>query len=216
MSPDRDPTNVYGYIRVSTRSQSYEIQEEKIKEYCNLLDYNLVDVFKDKVSGKNTQRAGFQRMMTLLEDNPHNIGAVVIFKIDRLGRSLRDLLNTAEFLKEHNVGLVSVMDHINSMTKEGRMVFYMFGVIAEFERENILERTSEGRLAAKDRGVKFGRIKKKVNIDEVRLRISDGVPVTRIARDLKVSTRTIYNRLGEERAERVKRHREDGPESTQC
>lgn len=209
MDDDPDQTNVYGYVRVSTRSQSYEIQLEKIKDYCALKDYNLVNVFKDKESGKDTHRPGFQRMMTLLEDNAQDVKAVIIFKLDRLGRSLRDLLNIAAFLKEKKIHLVATENDLNTMTKEGRMMFNMFGTFAEYEREMILERTAEGRAYAKEKGVKFGRRKKKISISEVKMRKADGVPITRIARDLKVSTRTLYNRLDEDREERAKRHREE-------
>jgi DNA invertase Pin-like site-specific DNA recombinase len=201
MADDADPVNVYGYVRVSTRSQSYEIQVEKIQEYCKLMSYHLIDVFKDKMSGKDTHRPDFQRMLALLEDNPNDVKAVVIYKLDRLGRSLKDLINITEFLKTHKIGLVSVMNNINTMTKEGRLMFYILGVIAEYDRESILERTAEGREWAKEHGVKFGRTKKKIPIHEIHRKIADGVPKTRIARDLKISTRTLYNRLDEDAKE---------------
>jgi len=189
--------NVYGYVRVSTRSQNYDEQVEQIKRYCKFKDYNLLYVYEDKVSGKTMEREGFQTMKEILETNPQNVGLIVAIKIDRIGRSLLDLINFSLWCKERKIDLVFTQSNIDTTTPEGRYFFYNMGAFAEYERERIAERTSEGRERYVKAGGKLGRTAKSFNVELARKMIADGIPVAETARRMKVSRQTLYNRLGE-------------------
>lgn len=187
--------NAYGYVRVSSRSQNYDEQVEQIKKYCGYKDYNLVYVYEDKVSGKNMEREGFQTMREILETNPQNITLLVSTKLDRVGRTLLDLIVFSNWCKEKNIDLVFTQSNIDTTTPEGRMFFYNMGAFAEYERERIAERTSEGRERYLKAGGKLGRKEKKINVDLAKKMIADGIPKAEVARKMKVSRRHLYTIL---------------------
>ena len=190
--------NVYGYARVSTRSQSYEIQEEQIKAYCKLKDYTLSQLFADKESGATLDRPQYKNMMELLETNPMDISAIVVTKLDRIGRSIRDLLKFIDWCRDHNIEFIAFQSSIDTTTKEGRLFLYIMGALAEFERELIIERTDYGRKKFIEKNKRWGRKKKVINTNEIRRLILAGVPISEIGRRFKVSRATIYHRLEEE------------------
>lgn len=194
---------VFVYIRVSTRDQNPVMQEEAIKEYIAYKKFDVVQVFNEKKSGKNTDRPAFKAMMTALDDNPQGVQAVVIWKLDRIGRSLLDLLNILEFFKTKKIGLISVTQPIDTTTKEGKLFFNITGAFAEYERENILERTQTGQYYARQRGVKFGRKLKALPMDEITRLIALNVPKTKIARKYGISKSTLYTRLEEYRKQQI-------------
>lgn len=189
---------VYGYARVSTRGQDYETQEDKIKTYSRLKDFDLVKIYSDKKSGKDMDRPGFQELLTMLETNPYNVEAIVVTKLDRVGRSLRDLIKFVDWCKNKKLDFVSIDDNIDTTTKEGRLIFHIMGAIAEFERELILDRTDAGKKRFLENGGRFGPKVKPVDVDKVRRLRGEGVPISRIAKDMRVSRATIYDRLNEE------------------
>jgi len=186
---------IYAYARVSTTGQDLDIQINEIKKYCEYRKLELMQIYQDKATGKNTERPGFMSMMEGLHDNPLGIEAVVIFKLDRLGRSLLDLINITNTLKQKNIGLISITNNIDTTSKEGRLFFYMMGALGEYERELIMERTSAGLKYAKERGVKMGRKKIDISIDEIKKQLSQGIPKTKIAKNMNVKVMTIYRRL---------------------
>ena len=189
--------NAYGYVRVSTRSQSYEQQVEQIKKYCGYKDYNLVYIYEDKISGKTTDRAGFQEMISVLEENPQNISLIIATKVDRIGRTLVDLINFSIWCKEKKIDLVFTQSNIDTTTAEGRMFFYNMGTFAEYERERIAERTSEGRARYIKNGGKLGRKEKKINLDLALKMIAQGVPKAEVARKMKIDRTTLYKKIAE-------------------
>ncbi len=190
-------TNVYGYVRVSTRSQNYETQVEAIRNFCKMKDYTLLNIFEDKASGKNMERVGFQELQRTLEKNPQNVEIIVITKIDRVGRSIRDLLKFVDWCEEKKFGFVSIGNNIDTTTKEGRLFLYIMGALAEYERELINERTEIGRSAYIAKGGKLGRKKLKIPTDEIKRLKTEGVPITKISERFNVSRETIYKRLSE-------------------
>lgn len=187
--------NAIGYVRVSTRSQSYETQIETIKNFCKLKEFTLVKIFEDKASGKNMDRPGFIEMTDVLEKNPQNVEVVITTKIDRIGRSLRDLLKFVDWCNSKNLGFVSVQNNIDTTIKEGRLFLYIMGALSEYERELILERTETGRRAYIAKGGKLGKPKLKIPTDEIKRLKTDGVPITKIAERFNVCRSTIYERL---------------------
>ncbi len=137
-----------GYARVSTDDQDLRLQRAALKEAgCKR-------TFEEKVSGTKRDRPELVKMIEQLRDDD----AVVVTRLDRLARSTRDLLDIAEKLKEAGAGLRSLAEPwADTTTPARRMVLTVFAGIAEFERELIHQRTSSGRIAAKARGVRFGR-----------------------------------------------------------
>jgi len=191
-------TNVYGYVRVSTRSQSYDAQAENITNFCKLKEYTLVKIFADKASGKSTERAEYQNMLAALDKNPQNITVVIVTKIDRVGRNIRDLLKFIDMLSEKKVEFVAIQNNIDTTLKEGRLFLYIMGALSEYERELIVERTEEGRRRYIAKGGKLGKPKLDINVKDVEKWVADGIPITRIAKRRRVSVPTIYDRLKED------------------
>lgn len=174
-----------GYARVSTQDQNLDLQLKALKKAdCR-------KIFREKMSGFNRQRPEFQRMLEQLRPGD----TVVVWKLDRLARSTRDLLNTMETINDAGAKFQSLSEPwANTTTHAGKMIMTVFAGIAEFERDLIRERTSAGREAAKQRGVQFGR-PRKLNPDQVELvgqLLAAGKPIREIARTFNVHEATIY------------------------
>jgi DNA invertase Pin-like site-specific DNA recombinase len=187
--------NVYGYVRVSTRSQNYDEQVDQVKKFCQFKDHTLVNIFEDKVSGKNTDRKGFQEMLSALETNPQNITIVMATKLDRIGRSLGDLINFSMWCRNKKIDLVFTQSNIDTTTSEGRLFFHNMGAFAEYERERIAERTSEGRSRYTANGGKLGRKEKVVDVNRAKQMIAEGIPKAEVARRMKIDRSTLYKRI---------------------
>ncbi|MBB1035421.1 recombinase family protein [Dietzia sp. CQ4] len=140
-----------GYTRVSTASQDAQLQLDA------LVDSGVQkrDVFSDVTSGSRTaiERPGMKRLMDYIEPGD----TVVVWRIDRLGRSLIDVLNTVNLLRDKGVKIRSLSDGIDPETTSGRLMLGMFATLAEYERELITERVNAGIAAAKQNGTRFGR-----------------------------------------------------------
>src|SRR5215475_9100596 len=138
----------YGYARVSTNGQDLSSQE------AELMAAGCAKVFKEKVSGAKTDRAELAKLIRRLE--PGDV--LIVTRLDRLARSTRNLLNVLATVGEREAGFRSLKDTwADTTTPHGRLMLTVLGGLAEFERELIRARKSEGRKRAKDRGVKFGR-----------------------------------------------------------
>ena len=135
---------VYGYIRVSSYSQldntSLENQEQKIKEFCKLNNYDLKEIISDTMSGKKDDRAGFIR----LQDEIDSVNGIVSVKIDRLFRSLSAMSKLIELIEQKDK-FIHTADGIDTRTKMGQFVAKQFGLIAELEADVIRERVMAGR-----------------------------------------------------------------------
>lgn len=135
-----------GYARVSTKDQKLEMQLEALTSYgCKV-------IFKEKISAAK-ERPELDKMMQQLRDGDQ----VVVWKLDRLGRSLRHLVNIINEFQERGVQFVSLNDNIDTTTSHGRLMFNLFAAFAEFERELISERTKAGLANARAQGRKGGR-----------------------------------------------------------
>lgn len=149
------------YLRVSTVEQanegvSLETQEAKIKAWCLLNDYTLAGVFVDAgISGKAT--ANRPELQAALVACPKG-GALVVYSLSRLARSTRDTLDIADQLQHKGVDLVSLSEKIDTTSASGKMVFRMLAVLAEFERDQIAERTTTAMQHKKSKGERVGQI----------------------------------------------------------
>ncbi|MAY85943.1 MAG: DNA invertase [Pseudooceanicola sp.] len=175
---------IIGYARVSTDDQSLDSQTDALSAA------GAEKVFADKISGSRRARPDLDRMLEQLRDGD----VVTVTKYDRLARSLKDLLEIVEAIRERGAGFRSLAEDIDTTTPAGRLVFHVFASIAQFERERISERTREGLASARKRGRVGGRppalsaIQKK---EVRRMRDEERRAIAEIARLFKVSERTV-------------------------
>jgi DNA invertase Pin-like site-specific DNA recombinase len=178
--------HVYGYARVSTKDQSYDDQVEALKEAgCER-------IFTDKASGKNTNRPGFEDLMnTRLKGD-----TVVITKLDRIGRSLQDLITIVDGFNDDGIGF-KVLDNskanIDTTTPNGKLMFTIFAAFAEYERGLILERTAKGRKSARAKGRLGGRKKEitQKTIDAV-TKLAETIDIQDACRQVGISRQSYY------------------------
>ena len=146
-----------GYCRVSTRHQDLSLQKDK------LLKAGCEKIFEEKISGASRKgRVELENVLDFVREGD----VLIVTRLDRLARSLHDLTNITKRLENQDVGLIVTDQAIDTTSPAGRLLFHMIGAIAEFERDLITERTSEGRARAKDQGVKFGR-KNKLSEEQI-------------------------------------------------
>lgn len=138
-----------GYARVSTAQQNLDLQERALK------DAGCEKIFTDTISGATAARPGLDEVLEFARSGD----TIVVWKLDRLGRSIRHLIETVQRLQERGIGFKSVQEAIDTTTSGGKLVFHIFGALAEFERDLIRERTQAGLQAARARGRNGGRPK---------------------------------------------------------
>lgn len=175
---------IIGYARVSTDDQNLDAQTDALKAA------GAERIFSDKISGAKRDRPELVALLDQLR--PGDV--VVVAKYDRLARSLRDLLDLVEMIKDRGAGFRSLAEDIDTTTPAGRLVFHVFASIAQFERERIAERTKEGLQAAKARGRIGGRppaLTTDQKAEVRRMRDDEQRHVSEIARLFKVSERTV-------------------------
>ena len=155
-------------------------------------------VFKDEITGAVLKRPALDRCLKTLQPGD----TLIVWKLDRLGRSLRDLIHLLDGFKAQGIKFQSLTEAIDTETPTGRAMWQMIGVLAELERSLIGERTRAGAKAAKKRGVKFGR-KQTVTpdrLDHARKLIRDGKTPTEAAKILRIGRSTLYRSLQNEAA----------------
>jgi DNA invertase Pin-like site-specific DNA recombinase len=173
-----------GYARVSTHQQSLDIQIERLLKEGVREDR----IFTDKASGKDTdKREGLQRLMVRAEDGD----AVFVTKMDRLGRNTLDMVSLVEQFTAQNVVVHFIDDHLSTAGETGKLIITILAAVAEAERARILERTNEGRQAAMERGVKFGR-PQVADTEKLKALLAEGVAKTEIAKQLGVTRQYVY------------------------
>ena len=182
-----------GYARVSTRDQSLNLQLDALKEA------GCIKIFKDQgLSGASFDRPGLEKALEYLR--PGDV--LVVWKLDRLGRSLQELLNIVNELGKRGVGFMSLTEGFDTTTPNGKLIFSIFGALAEFERAIIRERVNAGLEAARARGVKCGR-KKKLHDEKLEymkyLYSQKRKSVKEICKELGISRATFYRALNPEK-----------------
>jgi DNA invertase Pin-like site-specific DNA recombinase len=138
-----------GYARVSTHEQTLNLQRDALEKA------GCTKIFTDTASGAKTERKGLDEALTYVRKGD----TLVVWRLDRLGRSLPHLITTMTSLEERGIGFKSLMENIDTTTSGGKLIFHIFGALAEFERNLIRERTLAGLAAARARGRKGGRPK---------------------------------------------------------
>ena len=176
-----------GYARVSTIDQNPTLQLDA------LAAAGCAKVFEDRASGARTDRAGLRSALQYVRDGD----VLIVWKLDRLGRSLPHLIETMTSLATRGVGFRSITEAIDTTTPGGRLVFHLFGALGEFERDLIQERTRAGLAAAVARGRKGGR-KPVVTSEKLKLArtfIAKGLTVREAATRLRVGKTALYDAL---------------------
>lgn len=181
----------FGYTRVSTNSQNPDLQTDY------LLQEGCEEIFHEMVSGARAERPILEHLIEKVR--PGDV--IVVWKLDRLGRSLRHLIDLINTLMEKGVGLKSIQDPIDTTNAQGRLIFNIFASLAEFERDLIVERTNAGLTAARARGKKGGRPKglseaaEKKAIAAEAIYVKGDLSVNEIADNLGISKATLYSYL---------------------
>lgn len=178
-----------GYARVSTTDQNLDLQ------YDALAAAGCEKVLTDTVSGVASTRPGLSEAL----DYGRKGDTLVVWRLDRLGRSLKDLIETVNALHARGIGFKSLQEQIDTTTSGGKLVFHVFGALAEFEREAIRERTQAGLQAARARGRKGGRPRsmdrKKVAMAK-KLLADPSTRVVDVCGVLQISRSTLYRHVG--------------------
>ena len=191
---------VAGYARVSTKEQDLSSQVERIQKHitaCGLIPAVEGAIFQEKLSGAYNHRPERAKILKLAEQG--KIGLVICTKLDRWGRSLKDLIETLNFLESHNVSMVFLDQNIDLSSPMGKMLFQILGAVAEFERDLIIERTQEGRVRAMLHGTRSGKPMhgplKDIPEKAIIQRYRDGASIKSLASEYKVAPNTIRKRL---------------------
>ncbi|QYA46050.1 MULTISPECIES: recombinase family protein [Macrococcoides] len=178
-----------GYARVSTGLQNLDLQKDSLESYgCE-------KIFTDKVSGAKSTRPGLESTIEFARQGD----VVVVWRLDRLGRNMEDLISIVNALNDRGISFHSIQENItmDKSSSTGQLLFHLFAAFAEFERNLILERSAAGRVAARARGRLGGRPEKLSESDLKLLKtlVDNGTPIKTIAERWNVSRTTIYRYL---------------------
>ncbi len=178
-----------GYARVSTGLQNLDLQEDQLNQYgCE-------KIFNDHMSSSKSKRPGLDKAIEFAKSGD----TIVVWRLDRLGRNMEDLITLVNELNNRGVSFHSLEENItmDKSSSTGQLLFHLFAAFAEFERNLILERSSAGRIAARARG-RYGGRPEKLNKQDLKLLktlYDNGTPIKTIAEQWKVSRTTIYRYL---------------------
>lgn len=178
-----------GYARVSTGLQNLNLQEDQLNQYgCE-------KIFSDHISGSKSKRPGLDKAIEFARAGD----TIVVWRLDRLGRNMEDLITLVNELNNRGVSFHSLEENItmDKSSSTGQLLFHLFAAFAEFERNLILERSSAGRIAARARG-RYGGGPEKLNKQDLNLLktlYDNGTPIKTIAEQWQVSRTTIYRYL---------------------
>jgi DNA invertase Pin-like site-specific DNA recombinase len=179
---------LFGYARVSTNQQSLDIQIKALKE----AGVGVSRIFTDKASGSRTNREGLDMLRVKVEEGD----MILVKKLDRLGRDTADMIALIKEFDGMGVSIQFLDDGISTEGTTGKMVVTILSAVAQAERQRILERTNEGRMEAKAKGVKFGR-NRTIDRKKILALHEKGMGAASIARQMGIGRSTVYKLLGE-------------------
>src|SRR5438876_5793807 len=177
-----------GYARVSTQEQTLDLQKDALEKL------GISRIFTDTASGAKAERAGLNEALEYVREGD----TLVVWRLDRLGRSLKHLIETITKLNNRKIGFKSITENIDTTTSGGKLVFHIFGALAEFERDIISERTNAGLSAARARGRLGGRPKAKMLDSLKKVALAQSLyenrnnTIDEICKTLNVSRATLY------------------------
>jgi len=173
-----------GYARISTNDQNFDLQND------SLIEAGCEKIFSDVASGAKTNRPGLDEAIKYCRKDD----TLVVWKLDRMGRSISHLIDVINSLNGKNIGFVSLQESIDTTTATGKLIFHIFAALAQFERELIKERVQAGLKAARARGKKGGR--KPINNEKIELIKSlssdKSLNISQICKQLNIGKSTYY------------------------
>jgi len=183
-------TMFIGYARVSTDDQHLDLQKDALtKSGCER-------IYEDKASGAINDRKGLIKAINYLREGD----TLVVWRLDRLARSLKNLIEIVGQLANKKIGLKSLQESVDTTTSGGKLVFHIFGALAEFERDIIRERTKAGLESARARGRKGGRPVKfdnKMKLSAQKLLKDKDISISDVCHQLRISKATLYRHLSQ-------------------
>ena len=182
---------LFGYARVSTSQQSLDIQIGALKN----AGVKANRIFTDKASGSSSAREGLELLRMKVEDGD----VILVKKLDRLGRDTADMIQLIKEFDALGVAVRFIDDGISTDGEMGKMIVTILSAVAQAERTRILERTNEGRLEAKSKGIKFGR-KRKIDRNKITVMHDKGTGATEIAKHMGIARSTVYKIINSESA----------------
>ena len=196
------PRRVALYARVSTSNgqQDPEMQLRELREYATLRDLTIVGEYVDRMTGSKDSRPALNRLMA--DASQRNFDAVMVWKLDRFGRSLRHLVNALAELEALGLSFISLRDNLDLSTPSGRLMFQIIGAMAEFERSLIQERVKAGLRNATAKGRRLGRPRAIVDESKVLAMRNSGASWRAIAEKLGVGLGTVH-RIAQPRSKNV-------------
>jgi DNA invertase Pin-like site-specific DNA recombinase len=195
--PNQNPIRVALYARVSTSNghQDPELQLRELREYADRRGWTITDEYVDHgVSGSNASRPALNRL--LADAHQRRFDTVLVWKLDRFGRSLRHLVNTLAELEARGIAFVSFRDNLDLSTPSGRLMFQIIGAMGEFERALIQERVRAGLRNARAKGKRLGRPPVFVSQSQVESLRAQGRSWRSIAKELEVGVGTVLRAVG--------------------
>jgi DNA invertase Pin-like site-specific DNA recombinase len=177
-----------GYARVSTQEQTLNLQKDALE------NIGCTKIFTDTASGAKAERKGLEEAIAYVREGD----TLVVWRLDRLGRSLKHLIETITTLNNRKIGFKSIQENIDTTTSGGKLVFHIFGALAEFERDIIRERTNAGLQAARARGRLGGRPKAKSLDTPKKIALAQSLyndknnTIDEICKTLNISRATLY------------------------
>lgn len=180
---------LFGYARVSTSRQSLDVQVNSLKEHG--VETNRI--FTDKVSGSTVNRDGLRLLRMKVEEGD----VILVKKLDRLGRDTADMVHLIKEFDDIGVAVRFLDDGVSTEGTIGKMVVTILSAVAQAERQRLLERTNEGRMEAKAKGIKFGR-KRTINREKIVSMYEQGIGATKISKQEKIGRSTVYKLLNEQ------------------
>ena len=181
---DGEQTVLIGYARVSTQDQNLDLQTEALtKAGCK-------KIFTDKISGSRAERPGLTKALEMLREGD----TLIVWKLDRLGRSVKNLVDLVGELHKQGIQFKSLTDAIDTGTPSGRFFFHVMASLAEMERELTVERTRAGLEVARQLGRKGGRKRQMTDskIESAKKLLASGIPPRDVATNLGISVPTLY------------------------
>src|SRR5437762_1662224 len=184
-------TMLVGYARVSTNEQILDLQKDALEKI------GCTKIYSDVVSGAKAERKGLQEAMEYVREGD----TLVVWRLDRLGRSLKHLIETITKLNNRKIGFKSIQENIDTTTSGGKLIFHIFGALAEFERDIIRERTNAGLQAARARGRLGGRPKAKTLNTPKKVAMAQSLyddknnTIDEICKTLNISRATLYRHI---------------------
>jgi DNA invertase Pin-like site-specific DNA recombinase len=200
MSPTPKRIALYARVSTSNGQQDPEMQLRELREYAELRGLTIVGEYIDRMTGSKDSRPSLNRLMA--DAGQRKFDAVLVWKLDRFGRSLRHLVNALAELEALGLSFVSLRDNLDLSTPSGRLMFQIIGAMAEFERSLIQERVKAGMRNARAKGTRLGRPPSDVDESRVEALRASGASWRAVAEKLGVGVGTAH-RIAQRRSKNV-------------